>query len=189
MPWTDMFSPTATASGNSLSTTTNGLGAGVGLGFSILGTMEQSSALNSANAAQQQISGLEQQENQQRNVASNLAYDRQKSEVLRNNQVARSMAISSATNQGAQFSSGLSGGLGQISGQSGTNLLGINQNQEVTNQLFSLDTQVSQQKQAMADAQTKASTASGLAGLGGSISKSIGPLGQLLGSALPLLAL
>jgi len=40
-------------------------------------------------------------------------------------QRARSLALSTATNQGAQFGTGLQGGYGQISGESGTNMLGI----------------------------------------------------------------
>lgn len=53
---------------------------------------------------------------------------RQQLEILRNQQRARSLGLTNATSSGAQHGSGLQGGYGQTSGQTGVNLLGVQQN-------------------------------------------------------------
>jgi hypothetical protein len=51
-----------------------------------------------------------------------------------------------ATGAGAQFGSGLQGAYGQISGQSGVNLLGIRQNLELGRNIFDINAGISQQQ-------------------------------------------
>lgn len=155
-----------------------------GAGLQAFGTMQQVGAAKQEAGISRNIAGLEQQQNAQRAQAMELTARRSQMEVLRSNQMARSMAVNNATNQGAQFGSGLQGGLGQISGASGTNLLGINQNLGIGRSLFSLSNQISTQKMAMADAQSQAASGQGLSSLGGVLGKSGGAFAQVAQFAL-----
>lgn len=61
---------------------------------------------------------------------------RRQREIIRQQQRARSAALANATSQGAQQGSGLFGGYGQIGGQTGVNLLGVQQNLELGRNIF-----------------------------------------------------
>jgi len=171
--------------------TGNYLGAAIdlaGVGMSLFGGSSQSSATKQAAQQSMQISGninkLENQANDQREVAMNLSASRQKLEQLRMSQRARAMAINNATSQNAQFGTGLQGGLSQVKAQEGFNVQGINQNQEIGENLFGLDRQISSQKLALQNVQTQLQTSTadnqGLMSLGSSLSKSGDPLSRLL---------
>lgn len=145
---------------------------GVSVAMSIFGGMKSSSAAGKQAQLSAQNAQNEMQVDQQRQVAMELQSKRQSMEVLRNNQRARSMALNNATAQGAQFGSGLQGGYGAISGQSGVNLLGINQNLEVGENIFALNQKTDQNKIQMAQ-------------LGGDIAsgQAISSIGKSLGGA------
>lgn len=97
----------------------------------------QSNALTIANIQlQRQIEG-------KRQTAMELDARRKQMENLRQTQRARSLALASATGSGAQFSSGLQGGYGQISGQSNTNASGIRQNLELGRDIFNINAGIS----------------------------------------------
>ena len=66
----------------------------------------------------------------------NLQASRDRRNTVRQAVVARAQAISNATAQNAGEGSGLAGGLGQISAQSGSNIQGINQGQEIGQGIF-----------------------------------------------------
>jgi len=141
----------------------------LGLGLSIAGTVMGTSAANQAAGVSQNISGLELKVNEQRKNAMEVDARRRQLDVVRNNQRARSMAQTSATSQGSQLGSGLQGAYGQIGGQAGFNLQGINQNLEIGRNIFGLDTQISQNKITMAGLQGQEATASGVSAIGQSI--------------------
>lgn len=157
-----------------------GIGA-IGLGMQIFGTMKASSAASQAANISSNIAGLEGQVNDQKHQAMLLSSRRQQMEVIRNNQLARSMALNSATNQGAQMGSGLSGGLSQIAGQSGVNMMGINKNLEIGNNIFGIDQKISANKAQLAQVQGSMASAQGIASLGGSLAKAGGPMSSLFG--------
>lgn len=134
----------------------------------------------------QQISGVQGQITQQqieaeavKRNAMELTAHRSQLEVVRNNQRARAMATNNATSQGAQFGSGLSGGLGQIQGQSGTNLLGINQNLATGEQLSSINTRIDQYQGQVTQLQGQLSTAQGIGSAGKAMSGTSGQWGFL----------
>lgn len=168
----------------------------VGLGMSFFGNKKKSDATaamagvaqNQANASME-IANLDKQVNAQRQQQMVLTANRQQLQVIRNSQLARSMALTSASGQGAQFGSGLAGGYGQISGDTNTNLLGIHQNLAIGQNIFGLDNKIDDQKillaqygADMAKLQGKAAAGAGLASLGGDVGKAAGPLGSLFGS-------
>ena len=160
------------------------VGAGVGLlglSGSIAGGVISYGASQQANAAQMQEIGLQAQENQQRQSAMNLNARRQQMEVLRNTQRARSLALNNATGQGAQFGSGLQGGYGNIAGQSGVNALGISENQQIGNNMFGIQSQISGAQLNYAKAQQQEQLGSGISSLGKSVGGSAGSLSSLVG--------
>lgn len=171
----------------------------VGLGTSIFGGAQSSSATSSMSRVAQaeadansRVSGLEQQINGQRHQQMVLDTSRQQLQIIRNTQLARSMAINSASGQGVSAmgsgSSGLMGGLGQISGDSGRNIEGINQNLQIGNNIFGFNDQISQQKQLLAQLggqmavlQGKSAQGQGIASIGGAVTKAADPLSKLMG--------
>lgn len=169
----------------------------VGLGMSIFGNKKKSDATqqmgvvaqNQANASME-IANLDKQVNAQRQQQMVLTSNRQQLQVIRNSQLARSMALTSATGQGAQFGSGIQGGYGQISGDTNTSLLGINQNLEIGQNIFGLTNMMDDQKMKlaqygadMAKLQGKAATGDGLSSLGAGITKAAPGLASLGGQA------
>jgi hypothetical protein len=166
-------------------TAITGLSTLIGLGLKIGGLGETHAAAVQSNEAQKQIIGLEQQQEQVRFNAMHLTASRMQLQSIRNAQSARAQALAAATNQGAAQGSGLQGGYSQIEGQTNTNLLGISQNLMSGQKMFALDSSLSQQKIALANAQMKMQTGNALGALGGdllSIAPAAGRLGGGLGS-------
>jgi len=153
------------ATGNILGTAVGALG----LGLSLFGGVGASHDAEQAAQIQGQIAGLEGSVNQQHRVAMQLDSRRKSLEQIRLAQRTQAQAVAAATNQGAQFGSGLQGGLGQIAGQGAFNLAGINQNTEIGENIFDLNAQSSGQKMALSKVQTSMATNQGISSLGGGI--------------------
>lgn len=99
-----------------------------------------------------------------------LEANRQRREQIRKATVARAKATASAYNQGAGDSSGLSGGLAQITSQANRNIQGINQDEEIGRGIFKTNQQI-------AGAQFIQSIGSGISSLGKTVSE-YGPTAQ-----------
>lgn len=168
--------------------TGNWIGAGisaVGLGMSLFGGMSSSRSAQEAAQIQAKITGLESNVNDQHEQAMQLDARRKSLEQIRLSQRAAAQATAVATMQGAQFGSGLQGGLGQITDQSTFNLQGINQNLAIGENIFGLDRQISSQKMALSKVQSNMASSQGLSSLGGSLMSAgpgIGRLSQGLGN-------
>jgi hypothetical protein len=143
-----------------------GVGALVGLGASIFGTMEGVSAAKGEAQTSQNIAQLQIQENQQRQLAMESAARREKIENARQTQLALAKNLSSATNQGAQFGSGLAGGQAQATSAGAFQQAGINTQLGIGEKMFGLDTQIDQQKIQMAKYQSDAASAQGTSSIG-----------------------
>lgn len=150
-----------------------------GLGLSIFGGIQKTEAAQKQAQISQDMAQTEMKQDAVRRQAMEVAARRQQMEVLRNQQRARSLALNNATGQGAQFGSGLQGGYGQVTGQSGVNLLGISQGLQAGEQMFDLNNMLSQQKMQMAQAGGQAATAQGMTSLGGALLTSAGPMKNL----------
>lgn len=153
----------------------------VGLGLSIFGGTSAASDAKQAAQIQSNIAGDEGQLEDQRHTAMELSASRQQVEILRNNQRARSTALNNATNQGAQFGSGIGGGMAQIEDQGLFNLAGVNQNLQIGENMFKINQQITQQKQQLAMVSGQQATDQGLASLGNAITKAgptVGNIGQ-----------
>lgn len=153
-----------------------------GLGMSIAGGMEVAKAEKQLAGYSQQNAGLEYQIDQQKRTMMELTAKRQSLEDFRNAQKAASLARMRATSQGAQFGSGLQGGLNEIKGQSGVNQLAIGQNLGIGENIFNYNAQIDQNKFMMAGLQTDIASGQGLASLGGALSQSGAKLGSFFGN-------
>jgi hypothetical protein len=76
---------------------------------------------------------------------------RQQLEIIRSQQRGRALGLTTATAQGASKGSGLQGGYGQISGQTGVNLLGVQQNLQAGRDIFDSNSNISDLNSNMAD--------------------------------------
>lgn len=161
-----------------------GLGV-VGFGLQLFGMSQGAEAAEHAAAIKKGIAGDEQRINEVKKQQMLLESSRKQMEIFRNMQRQRALATAAAVNQGASTGSGLQGGLAGVSGMSFFNALGINQNVELGQNIFSINNDISSKKMQLADVETDAATAQGWASLGGSLIKAgptFGALGQNAGS-------
>ena len=168
------------------------IGAGTSL-FGIGGSM--SASKRAAEIAQQeaQVSGqIAQTEigiNTQRRQQMVLDVNRQQMQTLRNTQLARSMAVSAAVNQGAQFGTGIAGGTSQVASQGGQDTRNLSQNFQIGSKVFDLNDQIDKYKiqlaslgGQMASAQGDMAQSQGLTSLGAGIMSAASPFSKFLGS-------
>lgn len=153
--------------------------AGAGLGFQAVGMFNSVSAASQQSEAQMRSIALQQKVEAQRQKAMELDARRKQMELLRNAQKARALALTNATSQGAGQGSGLQGGYGQISGDAGNTLGGINQNLDIGRSIFGLNSQISQENLNLAKAGQQAALGQGLSSFGGSLINSAGTFGKL----------
>lgn len=151
-----------------------------GLALNLFGGFSKAAGAKAANAAQQREVQLQLQQEAVRQKYMESDAKRKSLEALRTQQRAQALAINNAVTQGAQFGSGLSGGLAQISGQTNTNLQGISTAVGFGQQMFGINSQISQTKQQQLAGQQQISEGQGLSSLGDTFIKSIGPMHQLL---------
>lgn len=155
---------------------------GAGLLMSAVGTGGSMFGASKSAQLSQQQAAYEQQIQQQKHQQMVLETQRSQMENIRNSQLARSMALNSATGQGAQFGTGLQGGYGQISGQAGTNRVNLQQNEEIGQNIFDLNSQISGVKYQQADNQASQAMWSGVSSFGGQLMAGATKFGQLTAS-------
>jgi hypothetical protein len=136
----------------------------VGVGISYYSATQQASAQEDAIAAQQRAEAL-------RKKQMNLDAMRRKREIVRASIAARSRALATTTAQGAGGGSALGGAYGGISGRTQTNLLGINQNQEIGLGMFDANMDMLSAYRSSAQAGAFGAMGAGLSTLGGALLK------------------
>lgn len=155
--------------------------AGVGLGLSAAGTFGSFSASKDANAAQQAMIAAQQEQERLRKRAMMLDAKRKSMEMLRAQQRARALALTNATAQGANAGSGLQGGYGQIGGQTGFNLSGLESNVLFGKQMFGINETISGLQGQYADARSSQATWQGIGSLGTQLMGSASTIGNIFG--------
>lgn len=151
----------------------------VGLGMQIFGGMGQSENAHQSAAVSQDIARQEQSINDAKQKQMELEGRRTQMENIRNNQRARAMAENAAVNQGAQFGSGLQGGLAQVNDQSMFNMNGVNSALSIGREINSYNQNISGDKQQLAGIQADSATNQGIASLGGALLKAGPIVGQM----------
>lgn len=157
--------------------------AAVGIGMSIYGAFQKNEAEEKATEAQKAIFAAQQKMEIQRAQAMELDAGRRKREMIRNAIAARSMALTTATSQGASGAGGsvLGGAYGGISGQTGVNMLGVNQNLEIGRNMFALNRDISTAQQQYAAAKGESAESDIWGQIGGQlVGAAGGPLGNLM---------
>ena len=157
---------------------TLGIGA-IGLAANLFFGQRASEDANKTQALEQQRFGLEKQVNDQRRQAMELSGRRQQLENFRNMQRARAQGIQAATNQGAQFGSGLQGGIADVENRGFFAAQGVNQNLAIGRNIFALDDQISDNKALQSRYKSDQATNSQWASLGGSIMSNAGTIGKI----------
>jgi hypothetical protein len=112
--------------------------AAIGVGVGLYGAISGSDAAEQQAAYQAEALKLQKQEMEERRKAMDLDARRRRREIIRQGIAARSAALTTTTAQGANFGSALPGAYGGIEGRTGTNLQGVNQNQEIGGRIFDL---------------------------------------------------
>lgn len=115
-----------------------GIGAAAGAGSALSGLFGGGRGGGSSGMAMMLALNAMQQE-QVRQQQMNLDATRRRREVIRSSQVATANAEAAAFAQGAGNSSSLEGARSAIAGQADVNIQGIEQNRDLGNQLFSLN--------------------------------------------------
>lgn len=183
-PFGGTADPSGGGGGISGSGLTGGLFGAAGGILSILGGEETSKAQQQVYQESAQIAGAEKQINEQRRQQMVLQTQRQQMENVRNVQKARSIGLAAVTNQGGGGgiqSSAYGGGQAAASAAGGRNEVALAQNEQIGQNIFNLNDQISDLRIAMAGEESKAAAGSGLSQLGGAIGKAA----PLLGMAFP----
>lgn len=152
-----------------------------GTGLAAYGTIQSTQASKKIAESNQQIAVQEQQAAALQKQQADLQNSRYRMQVARQANLARATALSNATNSGSEFGSGLQGGFAQIAGQANTGQLGAQQNQELTNALFSTNQSISGLRIQQQGYNSDYYTGAGFQSLGGSLISSMGQLGRLGG--------
>lgn len=155
---------------------TGGLQA-VGFAMQLAGVFGGMGASQKNAQISQAIAQQERNINDQKRQQMELSARRQQMEVFRNAQRMRAQGTAAAVNQGAQFGSGLQGGLAQVSDQSYSNSLGIGQNLEIGNNIFDMNNTISGLNAQKSQVQSEAAMYQGFTSLGGSVMSNAGTLG------------
>lgn len=161
--------------------TGNYLGAAVsavGLGMSIFGGLGSSSAASKEAALSKDEAVQELGINNAKQQAMEISGRRAQLENIRNNQRARAAATNAATNQGAQFGTGLQGGLAQINDSTQFNMLGVNDSLQTGRQINTFNQKISSDRADMATLGGTAAQDAGFASLGGAVMKAGPFVGQ-----------
>lgn len=151
----------------------------VGLGTSLFFGQRASEDASKVAANEQAQFATQKAVNAQRQSAMELSARRQQMETFRNTQRQRAMGIQAATNQGAQYGSGLAGGTADTQNQGAFAQLGINQNLTIGRNIFGLDNQISDLKAQESQFKSDQATNTQWASLGNSLMQGAGTLGKV----------
>lgn len=140
-----------------------------GAGIGLIGSEQTAAAQSKMADAQQQIA-------QQQQSQLDLDAARQRRDIARQSIVARATAVNNATSQGAGYgaSSGLAGGVAQISQEGGAGLLASNQNYQIGTNIYGLQGQIAGYQSDAYAGQGLSALGSGVAGFGSSIASNAG---------------
>lgn len=152
---------------------------GAGTVLQGIGGLMGMSASKDYNKSQQEEIKLQDQVEGQRKLAMELDAKRKSLENLRKVQQAQAMGLTTASSQGAIFGTGFQGGQQQAQSQGNWNQAGINQNLQSGENIFGLNSQISQQKILQANAQQGMQTSSAISSFGGSLVSSANAFGRV----------
>lgn len=152
----------------------------IGFGLQIAGGLGQASSAKEIARVSNDKAQHEMQINTMKQQQIRLEAQRMQMQDTRNMQRSRAMALNAATSQGAQYGSGLQGGLAEVTNQGLFNIQGVRQALQTSEAVYGQNQFITQDNAKIASLQGDASTSQGISSVGGSIMKSAPGLGQLL---------
>lgn len=152
-----------------------------GMGMSIAGGIMGMGASANINSAQQSILADEQQENNIRQQAVSMQYQRQSIQNMRNAQMAGAKARAAGVQSGAQFGSGSIAGTQSAVSQGDWNAQGLSNSFQSANQMFSVDAGINQLKSQIGNYQTSLNNDQALSSFGGAMMGGAKAAGNLFG--------
>lgn len=157
----------------------------IGLGLAGYGAYKQYQGSKEVAAAQREATVVNQRNEALRQQQMNLDATRRRREVVRQALAARAASISAITIKGAggEGSSAAGGAAGGISGRTNVNDLGIRQNQELGNAIFSNNSQLQSIYGREATSKSEVSMGSALSSFGGAIISNIGQINAVATTA------
>jgi hypothetical protein len=156
-----------------------------GLAMSYSGAQKQQKAQEAQAASQAAAIAEQKRAEALRRRQMELDVSRRKREMIRTQVASMGTAEAVATNQGAQFGSALPGAYGGISGRTGVNMLGVNQNAELGGQIFDSNMRVSDHYRDAAMAGGEAAQGAGMVSMGGMLLSNSQRIGQVGGYFFP----
>lgn len=153
---------------------------GASVVMSAYGAYTSTQGAQAASQAQQQEVQGEMAVESQKHDLMELQANRSMMEVRRRGQQAAAAGLFASVSQGAGIQgSGLAGGEAQVSAQSATNMVGINQNLEIGENIYKDTIAIDQAKIAAAQAGSTIATGQGISSLGSSLFQASGAMGRL----------
>lgn len=141
----------------------------VGLGMQIFGGSKQVENAGAEAKVSQDEARQEQNINDLKQQQMEIDARRQQTQIIRNVQQAQALGLQRATNQNAQFGSGLAGGQGNATSQGLFNLQGVNDALSIGRGINTFNQNISSDKIQMAGLQSSDATAKGITSLGGAL--------------------
>jgi hypothetical protein len=155
---------------------------GVGIAMQIGGAMKQASISANINQTQEDILQQEQAENDVRQQAVAMMYQRKQIQNVREAQMAGARSRAAAVQGGAQFGSGAKAGQEMAQAGAAYNQETIGQDFQSANQMFSIDRGINNLKMTLGSLGTQMSSAQEISSIGGGILGAAKGLGNLSGS-------
>lgn len=159
-----------------------GIVGGVGAGLAFMGMEDTNKAYGALASDSLAQAGLEKQVNALKQQQMHLTTNRQQMENLRNTQRAQAISKAAGVASGASLS-GSSGYAGAVAGEAaagGRNVVNLNQNQQIGDQTFGVENQISDLKAKMAQDQANIAKGAGMSQLGSGLLSGAMNIGMLL---------
>jgi hypothetical protein len=153
--------------------------AAIGVAASIAGTIVAYQGAQKQAKAQKQALAHQMRAEELRKRQMEIDSTRKQRQMIRESQQARAKALAVSTAQGSADSTGLQGAYGQISGQSGVNVLGVRQNEEIGAGIFEQNRLTTMANMRAASAGGMVATGQGLSSFGGALVNNAGTLGKI----------
>lgn len=160
--------------------------AAVGLGMQLFGGAKQSAIAKESAQVSQDMAMQEQAINRAKVRQMEMEGRRMQMENIRNTQRARAMAVQAGVNQGAQFGTGLLGGIAGVQNKGAWNMQGVQFGLDFGREVAGYNDKISADKMQLAQLGSQSAQASGWSSLGGALLKAgptIGAMSQGFGSS------
>ena len=159
--------------------------AAVGIGLSVAGLAGSTAAAKKQASAQ--IGALQAEQKAAEIKRQQMEFDarRRIREMIRQNQVVQARATATSVAQGADLSSGPAGAVGDIRGQTGTNILGVSENLAFGEQIFNANAEATGYNIQAAQAGSKLAMWNAIGSLGGTLIRNEAALTRIGNNLFP----